>query len=120
MESVIDHGSVRKRQKDLSRGLGERLHWRMHPCTREGDGTREGDALSSPGTNPFAWTLPDLALCISPRGCSSVSFLTPFTELVTVGKSPDFCHDSKYLIEPEEGSWGPQIHSRLVRSTGAH
>ena len=48
---------------------------------------------SSTGSEaPALGTLPDLALCISSSGCSSVSFIISFNKLVNISKYvPEFC-----------------------------
>ena len=48
-------------------------------------------------------TLLDLALCIISSGCSSVSFLTSFNELVNTGVSLSSVSSSNKLNEPEAG-----------------
>ena len=55
---------------------------------------------------PVLGTLPDLALCISSSGCSSVAFVISFNKLVNVRVSLNSLRHSNKLTKPEEGVVG--------------
>ena len=55
---------------------------------------------------PMLRTLPDLTVCISSSGCSSVSFIISFNKLVTLSVSLSSVSHSSKLIEHKEGVMG--------------
>lgn len=66
------------RTSEKTRGLQTKLHRNSNKLRFDGCLTsQEGGASPLPGTEvPTLRTLPDLALCTSASGCSSVSFTT--------------------------------------------
>ena len=75
------HHKIPEVQCSESFQVGEHIHTgrMMHP-----------DSMGAEA--PVLRTFPDLALCISSSGCSSVSFITSFDKLVNISNCfPKFC-----------------------------